>query len=80
MLTSIFDEVFDIIFCEFAVETLLHIFDFLRLDVVIVVERGLVNELLIKGTFQKKVEVGHASGIVAVLVLCENRVQSEVDL
>ena len=49
-------------------------------DVVVVVKSGLINELLIKGTLKKEVEVRHESCIVTILVLWEERVQPEVDL
>ena len=80
MWLHVLHEILDIVLGELTVETLLHILDFLGFDWVLIVSSGLINKSLVECTLQKKVEVGHESGIVAVLVLCENRVQSEVDL
>ena len=80
VLALILDKVLDIVFGELSIETLLHILDFLGLDWVIIVGGGLVDELLVKCTLQEKVEVGHESGVVTILILSEDRLQSEIDL
>ena len=79
MILLVFDKILDIIFCKFTIKTLFHILDFLCLDWVIVVKGRLINKSLIECTFQEEVEIRHESGIITVLVLSKDRVQSKVD-
>ena len=76
----ILEEVPDIVFGEFTVETSLHVSDFLGDDGIVVVEGGLLDELLVQHGLEKEIEVGHESSGVTVLVLGEETIQSVVDL
>lgn len=80
MVALILQEVSDIVLSELAVETELHILDFLSDRWVIVVEGGLIDESFVQDTLEEEIEVGHESSVVSVLVLHEDGVESEVDL
>lgn len=79
VLALVLNEILDIILGEFAVKTLLHVFDFLCLNWVVVVRCGLVDESLVKRTLEEKVEVGHESRIVTIFVLSKDGVKSVED-
>ena len=53
-------------------QTLLLILDFRSGELIVVVERGVVKELLIEDRLEEELEVGHEAGIVTVLVLLED--------
>ena len=76
VLALVFNEILDIILGELSIETLFHILNFLCLDWVIIIGCGLINKSLVKSRLEEKIEVGHESSIVTILVLCEDRVQS----
>jgi len=65
---------------EVAVQTALHIWDFSRVDGVIVVSRGLLEEALVQHGLKEELEVTHPSGVVTVLVLGVDGDQTEVSL
>ena len=75
----ILEKILDIVFSEFSIKTKLHIFDFFGNDWVIIVSGRLIDESLIENTLEQQVEIGHKSCIVTVLVLLENRLESEVN-
>jgi len=76
----VLEQVPDIVFGELTVETSLHVSDFLRDDGIVVVEGGLLDELLVQHGLEKEIEVRHESSGVTILVLGEETVQSVVDL
>ena len=76
VLALVLNEILDIILGELAVKTLLHVFDFLCLNWVVVVRCGLVDKSLVERTLEEKVEVGHESRIVTIFVLSKDGVKS----
>ena len=76
--TWILEQVLDIRLSELSIETEFHVFNFSHSLWVFLVFGGLIQESLVKSSVQQKVEVGHESGVISILVLGENRLKSHV--
>ena len=74
----VLEEMLHVGFGEVALETLLHIGDFSREDWVIVVSRGVIDESLVEDCLEEEIEIGHDSGVIAVLILLEDGDKSVV--
>jgi hypothetical protein len=66
---SVLEHVTNISVGEVGVETGLVISDFLLSGHIVVVKSRLVDEALVEKSFKEKVEIGHETCIVTVLVL-----------
>ena len=63
---------------ELTSQTGFLILDFPRGDLIIVIESGLINEALVKHSFEEELEISHETGMVTKLVLAEYRDQTIV--
>lgn len=77
---SISVEFSDISRGEVVDETSLHIFNFLASVRISVVSNGVVNESIVKGSFEEQFEVRHDVGGVTVLVLSKDSLETVVTL
>jgi len=71
-MTLVVEEILHIGWGKVTGQTLLLILDLRSGQLIIVIESGVVKELLIEDRLEKEFEVGHEAGIVAVLVLLED--------
>ena len=68
----VMDEILHISRSEVTGQTLLLILDFRSGELIVVIESGVVKELLVEDRLEEELEVGHEAGIVTVLVLLED--------
>lgn len=69
----VFNQMANVSSGEVTVKTEFHIFDFFRGEGIVIVERRVVDELLIEHRFQEKLKIAHEASVVAILVLAKDR-------